>query len=174
MTMPAPAKPAPSSKQQKAVKPAVKGVSESESAEFAKKMAKLQGKAESREAEAAIERLSRKMATQGSGKSGMPTASGSETGSRYEDYIKSRLEDALRKTSSFTTKNPLVVVRLTIAANGQISRKKIERSSGDSTFELTVLRAIEIVGETLTPPPDHNTFESGFIFRPQKISNTKP
>jgi len=160
--------------QKTAQKTAGKGKTTAESDAFAEKMGTLQGKAEAQQAEAAFESLRRKVSTSGSGRSGMPGASGSEAGSRYEDYIKSRLEDALKKTSSYSTKNPIVVVRLTIAINGQISRKKIERSSGDHAFELAVLRAIEIVGETLNPPPNHMVFESGFIFKPREIANSKP
>jgi colicin import membrane protein len=174
MTLPAPPKPAVVTSKQAAQKPAEKGKPTEESDAFAEKLAKLQGKAEAQQAEAALEGLRRKVAASGSGKSGMPGASGSEAGSRYEDYIKSRLEDALKKTSSYSTKNPVVVVRLSIAINGQISYKKIERSSGDHIFELAVLRAIEMVGESLHPPPNQRAFESGFIFKPREISNTKP
>jgi membrane protein involved in colicin uptake len=178
MAMPAPPKPEARPKQQPlqkpAEKPAEKAKTKAESAAFEENLAKLQGKAEAQQAEAALERLRRKVTTSGSGRSGMPGASGSEAGSRYEDYIKSRLEDALKKTSSYTTKNPVVVVQLAIAVNGQISRKRIERSSGDHTFELAVMRAIEMVGETLNPPPNHRVFESSFIFKPREIANTKP
>jgi len=155
-------------------KPAEKAKKKAEAEEFEKRFAKLQGKVEAQQEEATLERLRRKVAAGGSGRSGMPGAGGSEAGSRYEDYIKSRLEDALKKTSTYSTKNPVVVVHLTIAINGQITRKKIERSSGDHTFELAVLRAIEMVGETLNPPPNHKVFESGFIFKPREIANSKP
>jgi len=153
--------------------PAKKENSTAESDAFAKKMAKLESKAEAQQENATIERLRRKMAASGSGRSGMPGASGHEAGSRYEDYIKSRLEDALKKTSSFSTPNPVVVVRLTIGVNGQITRQKIERSN-DHTFELAVMRAIEIAAETLKPPPNHKVFESGFIFKPGEIAKKKP
>lgn len=173
MTLPVPPK-AATARPQPAQKTAEKGNPKAESEAFAEKFAKLQGKVEAQQEEAAIGNLRRKLTARGSGRSGMPGATGSESGSRYEDYIKSRLEDALKKTSSYSTKNPVVVVRLTIGINGQISRQKIERSSGDHTFELAVLRAIEMVGETLNPPPNHRVFESGFIFKPREIANTKP
>lgn len=169
--MTVPTTPKQESKAQKtAEKTKAKADAEADAA-IAKKMAKLQEKAESKQEEAAMERLRRKVSSSGSGRSGMPTAVGAEAGSRYEDYIKSRLEDALKKTSFYTTKKPLVVVRLVIATDGRITRKKIENSSGDLAFEKSVMRAIEIAGDKLTPPPNRKTFEGGFIFKPQGISN---
>lgn len=158
-------------KQTKNLKAADKDKSESEADEFGKRMARLEGKAESHQQDAVLERLARKVTATGSGRSGMPAANGGEAGSRYEDYIKSRLEDALKLTSSYSTKSPEVVVRLVIAVDGKISRKRIERSSGDRMFELAVLRAIDIASEKFTPPPNHKAFDSGFIFKPKGISN---
>ncbi len=177
-----------------------------ESAAFAKKIARLKGKAEARQEEATIERLRRRIAATGdgrhgmlggagsgggrygmtggtgsgraggggygSGRYGMPGGTGTEAGSSYEDYIKSRLEDAL-KSSSYSTANPVVVVRLTIDVNGRIIRQKVERSSGDRIFELSVQRAIDIVSENLYPPPDHKIFENGFIFKPRAIESLR-
>jgi hypothetical protein len=174
MTLPAPRKAEVRTKQQPMKKPTEKQEAAAESDAFAKKMAKLEGKAEAQQENAALERLRRKVATSGSGRAGMPGGSGHEAGSRYEDYIKSRLEDALKKTSSYSTQNPVVDVHLTIGINGQISRQKIENSTGDHTFELAVQRAIEIVGETLKPPPNHKVFEGYFKFMPRKISKNKP
>jgi colicin import membrane protein len=101
----------------------------------------------------------------------MPEAGGAESGSRYADFIKSRLEDALKVTSSYTTKKPEVAVRLTITADGRLLRMKIERSSGDTAFELAVRRAIDLASEKFTAPPNHVIFENGFIFKPKGISN---
>ncbi len=168
--MTVPTTPRPESKAQKTADKS-KAKVDAEADALAKKMAKLEEKAESKQEEAAMERLRRKVSASGSGRSGMPTAVGTEAGSKYEDYIKSRLEDALKKTSYYNTKKPVVVVRLVIATDGRITRKKIESSSGDRAFELSVLRAIDIAGEKLTPPPNRKTFESGFIFKPQGISN---
>ncbi len=170
MALPSPRKPESSPERKASTR---RETIRAESDAFAEKMAKLQGKAEAQRQEAAFERLRRRVAATGSGRAGMPGGTGTEAGSRYEDYIKSRLEDALKKTSSYSTPNPVVVVRLTIGVNGRITRQKIERSSGDHTFELAVLRAIEIVAETLYPPPSHRTFESGFIFKPGEISNSR-
>lgn len=173
MVLPIPHKPETLSGRKASLKPLKNESAKAESDAFAEKMAKLQGKSEAQRQEATFERLRRRVAATGSGRSGMPGGTGTEAGSRYEDYIKSRLEDALKRTSSFSTANPVVIVRLTIGVNGRIIRQKLERSSGDRTFELAVLRAIEIVGETLTPPPNHKVFESGFIFKPREISNSR-
>ncbi|MDD2898692.1 MAG: energy transducer TonB [Desulfuromonadaceae bacterium] len=141
--------------------------------EFAERMAKLGEKAEARQYEERLKKLSSTHKSVGSSKVGMPGTSGTETGSRYADYIKSRLEDALKITSSYTTKNPEVAVRLTITADGKLSRMKIERSSGDVTFELAVRRAIDLASSNLTAPPGRTLFENGFIFRPKSISSGK-
>jgi colicin import membrane protein len=176
----APAPPAPESRMTapSVAKPEIKGKKSADKAKadaeaeaLAKKMAKLQEKAESKQEDAVMERLRRKVATSGSGRAGMPAAGGTEAGSSYNDYIKSRLEDALKKTISYSTKKPEVWVRLVIATDGRITRQKIESSSGDRTFELAVLRAIDIASEKFTPPPNRKVFENGFIFRPQGISS---
>jgi colicin import membrane protein len=165
MSAPPTSKPAPSAKNAK-----VKPKPDADADNFEKRMAKLQGKAESNQQNATIERLQRKLAA-GKGRSGMPRGTGSEAGSRYEDYLKSRLEDALKRTISYTSKSPEVVVRLTVASDGQISRRKIERSSGDRAFERAVMQAIDIVNDERRAPPNRKSFEGGFVFRPQGISN---
>ncbi len=152
------------------VKSANPNTTESESA-FAERMAKLERNSEARHEEAVLEKLQNKVKAGGL-KSGMPGASGTEAGSRYADYIKSRLEDALKLTSSYTTKKPEVAVRLTITAEGKLSRVKVERSSGDATFELAVRRAIDLASEKFTAPPNRAVFENGFIFKPKGISSS--
>jgi colicin import membrane protein len=143
---------------------------ETESA-FDERMAKLVSNQEARREEAVIDRLRNKVKAVGSSKVGSPTAGGTESGSRYVDYIKSRLEDALKVTNSYTTKSPEVAVRLTIAGDGKLSRMKVERSSGDTAFELAVRRAIDLASEKFTAPPNHTVFESGFVFKPKGITN---
>ena len=170
MTMPEASKKAVTAKGKKA---SDKDKADTSAEEFAKKMAKLEGKAESQHEDAAIERLRRKTSSSGKGRAGMPAAGGTEAGSSYEAFIKSRLEDALKRTILYSTKKPEIMVRLVIAVDGRITRQKIERSSGDRTFELAVLRAIEIASEKFPPPPNHKVFEAGFIFKPQGISNRK-
>lgn len=170
MTVPAPAKNVPKSgvKAAKTVPPPESG--ETESA-FAERMAKLEGKAEAQQYEERMKGLSSKKKAMGSAKAGVPAAAGTEAGSSYADYIKSRLEDALKLTSYYTTKKPEVAVRLTISAEGRLIRMKIERSSGDAAFELAVRRAIDLAAEKFTAPPNHTTFENGFVFRPKGITN---
>lgn len=141
---------------------------------FAKRLAKLQNKVESQHEEAALERLREQVKASGSGRSGMPAGSGNQIGSDYAAYVQSRLKDAFRQTISYSSKKPEVVVRITISTDGRISRTKIERSSGDRTFELAVSHAIDIAAEKIPPPPSHKMFEGVFVFKPQGISNSKP
>ncbi len=143
---------------------------ETESA-FDERMARLERRNEARHEATVLEKLRRKV-TAGSGPSVVtPGTGGAGAGSRYGDYIKSRLEDALKVTSSYTTKNPEVVVRLTIGADGKLMSMKIERSSGDAAFELSVRRAIDLASEKFTAPPNRSVFENGFVFKPKSISN---
>lgn len=153
----------------------VKPVDPRESAEtesaFAERMARLERIAEVRREEAVLEKLRSKVKGGGSARTGMPGADGTGSGSRYGDFIKSRLEDALKVTSYSTTKNPEVAVRLTISADGRLLRMKIERSSGDKAFELAVRRAIDLASEKFAAPPDHTVYENGFLFKPKGISD---
>lgn len=173
MTLPPPKKQVDTGTQNKAAKPAPHDAPDTESDAFAKKMAKLEGRVASGQQEAAVERLRRKVAAGGSGRSGMPNGKGQEAGSDYVAYIQSRLKDAFRVTISYSSKSPEVVVRISIDSSGRLSRKKIEHSSGDHTFELAVLRAIDMASEKFTSPPDNRMFEGIFVFRPQGISNSR-
>lgn len=166
-----PEKPKPQTKT--ATKPlpeASPGKSASSDAAFAERMAKLEKSTEARHEEAVMERLRSKVQSSDSGRSGMPAASGTERGSDYTAYIQSRLRDAFHETISYSTKNPEMIVRLFIDANGRLSRRISERSSGDRTFELAVIRAIDIASEKFTPPPDKKLFEGVFVFKPQGIT----
>ena len=155
----------------KFVKPAVPQESAETESSFAERMAKLERNSENRREEAVLEKLRSKVKTGGSAKIGTPGADGTEAGSRYGDFIKSRLEDALKVTSYSTTKKPEVAVRLTISADGKLLRMKIERSSGDAAFELAVRRAIDLASDKFTAPPNRAVFENGFLFKPKGISN---
>ncbi|MDO9068066.1 MAG: energy transducer TonB [Deltaproteobacteria bacterium] len=141
--------------------------------EFAERMSKLEGKSEARRQEAIMERLRSKLVTSGSGRSGMPSATGKEAGSDYTAYIQSRLKDAFRETISFTSKNPEIFVRLFIDSNGKLTRRKLERSSGDRAFELSVQRAIDMASEKFPPTTDKKIFEGVFVFKPQGITPDK-
>jgi colicin import membrane protein len=145
-----------------------------EDSSFTDNLAKLKKKAEAREQEAALDRLRNRVAAPGSGKAGMPGAKGNEAGSDYTAYIQSRLKDAFRETISYSSKNPEIVIRIFIDADGKLSRKKIERSSPDRAFEISVLRAVDLASEKFTPPPNRRIFEGVFVFKPQGISQNKP
>jgi TonB family protein len=170
MTEQSPSKPAPKTGT-KFVKPAAPQDSAETESAFAERMAKLERNSETRHAEAVLEKLRSNVKAGGSSKIGSPGADGTEAGSRYGDYIKSRLEDALKVTSYSTTKKPEVAVRLTISADGKLLRMKIERSSGDAAFELAVRRAIDLASDKFTAPPNRAVFENGFLFKPKGISN---
>jgi colicin import membrane protein len=172
LSMPSP--PQPNARRRAATTGKAEKRETSSDASFAERMAKLENKAASQQEEAALEQLRKRLRTPGSGKAGMPAGSGSETGSDYTAYVFSRLKDAFYQTISYTSKNPEVDIRLYIDTDGKVIRQKIEKSSGDQTFELAVLRAIEKAGDKLVPPPNHKVFEGAFIFKPQGISRNKP
>lgn len=170
-TMSLPEKPKAGSKAaEKPTPQAAKGDTASSEAAFAERMAKLEKISEARREEAVLERLRSKLKSPGSGRSGMPVASGTERGSDYMAYIQSRLKDAFRDTISYSTKNPEMVVRLFIDTGGKLTKRTAERSSGDRAFELAVLRAIDMASEKFTPPPDKKIFEGVFVFKPQGIT----
>jgi colicin import membrane protein len=146
----------------------------SSDAAFAERMATLENKAASRQEEAALEQLRKRLGAIGSGKAGMPAGSGSESGSDYTAYVQSRLKDALNQTNDYDSNNPMVYVRLYIGTDGKVIRQKIEQSTGDKRFELAVQRAIEMAGDKLVPPPNHKVFEGKFRFRPKDVSRGKP
>jgi colicin import membrane protein len=154
----------------KTVRPSAPRESAETESAFAERMARLERTTEARHEEAVLDKLRSKVKA-GNTRSGSPDAAGAEAGSRYTDYIKSRLEDALKVTSFFTTKKPEVVVRLTISGDGKLLQARVERSSGDAAFELAVRRAIELASGKFTAPPNRAVFENGFIFRPKGISN---
>ena len=171
MSMPAPPKPDARSK---TATPAKGNETKAEAASFAERMAKLERKAEAQDEAEALARLQKKVKSSGSGRSGMPGASGTQAGSDYTAYIQSRLKDAFRETISYTSKNPKMVVRIFIDTDGRISRTKAEQSSGDRAFEISVQRAIDMASAKFPPPPNHKVFEGVFVFRPQGISQNKP
>ena len=134
---------------------------------------KIARSAEARREEAVIDRLRSKLKNTGSGRSGMPSAGGTEQGSDYTAYIQSRLKDTFRNTISYSSKNPEMIVRLFIDSGGKLSRRVTERSSGDRAFELAVMRAIDMASEKFPPPPDKKLFEGVFVFKPQGITPSR-
>ncbi|HIJ86509.1 MAG TPA: TonB family protein [Desulfuromonadales bacterium] len=170
MTLPVPVKMSPKITV-KPSKPAVpQEAAETESA-FADRMEKLKRNREARREEADFEKSLGKVKGASSSKAGMPGASGVSAGSSYADFIKSRLEDALKVTSSYSSKSPEVFVRLTITAEGKLARMKIERSSGDAIFEMAVRRAVDLASEKFVAPPNRTVFENGFVFKPKGIAS---
>jgi len=172
MALPTPAKPGPA----KAIKPPVKGseTGAESASEFAERMAKLERVAEARQEEAALARLRDKVRTQGSGRAGMPGATGKEAGSDYLAYIQSRLKDAFQKTITHNSQNPEMIIRLFIDTDGKLARKKAERSSGDRAFEISVFRAIDAASAKFPPPPGHKVFEGVFVFKREGITPNRP
>lgn len=137
--------------------------------EFEERLARLEREAEARHEAAALESLRKRAAGSGKTPVGMPGATGSEAGSDYASYLQSRLKDAFKTTIAFQSKNPEVVVRLTIDRSGRVVRFLMERSSGDKVFEDAVARAVGKAEKTFPPPPNGGTFENGFVFRPQGV-----
>lgn len=136
--------------------------------EFQERLAKLERKVEGRHTESAIEALRKKVAS-GGGRSGIPGGRGTEAGSDYANYIQSRLRDAFALTISSSSRNPSVVVRLTINSSGKLIKYRVEKSSGDTSFEESVSRAVEQASENFPPPPGRKEFQQGFIFRPEGV-----
>jgi len=172
MTVPVPAKTPPKIITKPGKPKAPQESAESESA-FTERMEKLKQNREAQREAADFEKTLGKVKGANSSKAGMPGASGVTAGSNYGDFIKSRLEDALKVTSSYdrAKKNPEVFVRLTITAEGKLSRMKIERSSGDAIFEMAVRRAIDLASENFVAPPNRTMYENGFVFKPKGIAS---
>jgi colicin import membrane protein len=62
------------------------------------------------------------------------------------------------------------MMRLTIDGNGKIIRSRVEKSSGDKVFELSVTRAVALAEQTIVPPPGRTVYEGAFVFKPQGVS----
>lgn len=171
--VPAPSTPAPEAMSapaplRKAVPNAKSTASSESSAAFQERLAKLEGKVDAQRQAAAFEALRKKVAEKG--RAGMPRGTGTQSGSDYTSYLHSRLKDAFRETISYQSRNPFVLVRLSIDGDGRIIRRRIEKSSGDRVFELSVSRAIAMAEQTIVPPPNHAVYEGLFVFRPQGVA----
>jgi len=141
---------------------------EDTAAAFQERLAKLESKADEQRQSAAFDALKKKVSLRG--KVGMPSGTGNETGSDYTAYLHSRLKDAFRETISYQSKAPFVMMRLTIDGNGKIIRSRVEKSSGDKVFELSVTRAVALAEQTIVPPPGRTVYEGAFVFKPQGVS----
>jgi colicin import membrane protein len=135
--------------------------------EFEERIARLEHEAAARETAAAIEALRKRGASKGP--VGMPGATGTEAGSDYASYIKSRLEDEFRSTIAYQSKNPEAYVKLVISPSGRIVRQQIVKSSRDKVFEDSVFRSIVKAERNFRPPPSGNQFEITVKFSPQGI-----
>jgi len=155
---------------QPSAKPSVSGAKENEQAarEFEERLARIERANEARHEAAALAAL-RSRAAGGAKPVGMPGGTGKEAGSDYASYIRSRLVDAFKTTIAFQSKDPRVIVTLTIDRSGHIAKSRLDRSSGDRLFEESVKRAIAKAEKEFKPPPGGGVFEYGFIFSPQGV-----
>ena len=159
-----PVKPAP---KQPAVAPPKKEEARESAKEFEDRIARLEKEAAARHETAAIDALRKLRGAKGP--VGMPGATGTEAGSDYASYIRSRLEDEFRATISFQSKNPEVYIKLAISPYGRIVRQQIVKSTRDKVFEDSVFRAITNAEQHLRPPPSGKPFETVVKFSPQGI-----
>jgi colicin import membrane protein len=161
-----PVKPAP---KKPAVAPPKKTEPAETAEEFNKRLANIEKKAADERFKNVMKNLSNKGAQKGP--VGMPGATGTEAGSDYASYIRSRLEDEFRATIAFQSKKPEVLVKLTISRYGRVIRQQIVKSTRDRIFEDAVARAIVNTEQHLRPPPSGTQFEITVKFSPQGIGN---
>jgi colicin import membrane protein len=168
---PSPHKAASKPKTPAGKKPAAPAAPAETSRQFEERMAKIEQEVAAKQFKATLDALQKKVAGSGKGgRTGIPGGKGTEAGSDYAGYIRSRLTDAFRTTISFQTKNPEVMVRLTIDRTGKVAGIKLERSSKDRIFEDAVINAIVKAEQTFVPPPGGGKFEYSFRFAPEGVS----
>jgi colicin import membrane protein len=139
--------------------------------QFQERMAKIERDVEAKQVSAAIDALRNKVGAGGKGgQPGMPGATGTEAGSDYASYIRSRLTDAFCTTIAYQSKNPEVMVRVTIGKTGKVTGLRFEKSSKDRIFEDSVRRAITKAEQTFPPPPGGALFEYSYRFAPEGVS----
>ena len=129
---------------------------------FNERLARLQGKAEAQQYEERFKKLNGRKTSVGTGKVPAPAAGSGDPRS----YIMACLRDALMITISYKSKKSFVKVSLVISGEGKLSQMKIIETSGDATFGLAVMRAVDLANETFVAPPGSigNRFE--VIFHP--------
>lgn len=156
---------------ERGTKPAVipKTSHEENSREFEERMAKLEKASDARHEAAAMEAIRKRTSARGKTTVGIPGGTGTEAGSDYAAFIRSRLVDAFKTTIAYQEKSPRVVMVLTIDRNGRVMKRRIENSTGDRIFEDAVNRAVIKAERNFTPPPGGGTFEYGFIFTAQGV-----
>lgn len=149
-------------------KPAAKAETDRQ---FKERMAKIERDVEAKQVSAAIDALRSKVGAGGKGgQSGMLGAKGTEAGSDYASYIRSRLTDAFSTTIAYQSKNPEVMVRITIGKTGRVTGLRFEKSSKDRIFEDCVRRAITKAEQTFPPPPGGAMFDYSYRFAPEGVS----
>jgi colicin import membrane protein len=138
--------------------------------QFQERMAKIERDVEAKHVSAALDALRSKVGGGKGGQSGMPGARGTEAGSDYASYIRSRLTDAFSTTIAYQSKYPEAMVRLIIGKTGRVTGLRFEKSSGDRLFEDCVRRAIAKAEQTFPPPPGGAAFEYSYRFAPEGVS----
>ncbi|MBI1922098.1 MAG: TonB family protein [Geobacter sp.] len=126
----------------------------------------IQRKVEESRQSAALDDLRKRVS--GRERAGVPGGTGTEAGSDYANYIQARLKNALDGNISYQSRNPEVVVRLTIGRNGKVVNYVVEKST-DRVFEEVVALAVSRAEKTFPPPPGNREFVQGFIFKPKEV-----
>ncbi len=135
-------------------------------ADLNERLARLQGKAEAQQYEERLKKLNGRKKSVGTGKVPAPAAGSGDPRS----YIRACLGDALKKTISYNkSKKPSVKVSLVISGEGKLSQMKIIETSGDATFGLAVMRAVDLANETFVAPPGSIGNRYEVIFHPEDI-----
>ena len=123
--------------------------------QFEERMAKIERDVDAKHVSAALDALKKKVAATGNGgQTGMPGAKGTEAGSDYASYIRSRLTDAFRTTISYVqnkTKNPEVMVRLTIDRTGKVVGLYFERSTTTGSLKTPFAGRFSRLNKTSLP-----------------------
>jgi colicin import membrane protein len=138
---------------------------------FEERLTKIKKNIEEKEFSNTMASLRNRVSTGGNqGRSGIPGGKGTEAGSDYAGYIRSRLTDAFRSTIAYQTTNPEVMARLTIDRNGRLIGLRFVKKTSDRIFEDSVHRAVLKAEPTFPPPPNGEKFEYSYRFAPEGVS----
>jgi colicin import membrane protein len=171
-----PAKAVEPAKETKAPAPAAQRAKGETSREFEERLARMERDAEARRQAGVMEALRNKAAAGTAAKAGTaaragaPGASGTQAGSYYDTYIRSRLEDAFRVEDTFKPdQNKIMLVRITIGPRGRIMALQVDQKSSDKMFNDAVMRAISRAEKDFPPSPNGAPVELPFRFSPQEV-----